>query len=271
MLKSLIEKGGILINPEFTARDEMFQWIARDAENKGLVSSADVFYQGLISREEQMSTEIEKGVAIPHAKLDEIKEIFIYLTISKKGISFGGLGSKVKISFCIGAPHNAQHYLDVMASIARLLQKNETREALKSNLDEQSLLNLIDDLCKVSEGEKPGKKNMHALLLILNDSSHMETAMNLSIELGIKGAQVFDTTNVAAKIALNFPFLSLMKSKNDRISSKTLFGVIESETIATRLVTHMKKEGIDVRAPGAGILYSFPLNAVYGGIDEDYA
>ncbi len=271
MLKPLIEKGGILINPDFKAKEEMFQWIANDAEKKGLVPSADAFYRGLISREEQMSTEIEKGVAVPHAKIDEIKEIFIYITISKKGISFGGLGSKVKISFCIGAPRNAQHYLDIMASIARLLQKKETREVLNSTLDESTLLDLIDNLCKVSEGEKPGKQNMHGLLLILNDSDHMDTAMNLAIELGIKGAQVFDSTNVAAKIALNFPFLSLMKSKNDQISSKTLFGVIKSENIASRLFAHMKKEGIDVTTPGAGILFSFPLNAVYGGIDEDYA
>ncbi len=271
MLKELIEKGAILRNPEFTTKEELFCFVADDAAHKQFVTSADKLYKGLIDREEQMSTEIEKGIAIPHTKLNDINEIFVYLIISEKGIKYAGPGSRVKISFLIGAPHNSRHFIEVMAMIARLLQKKDNREALLKASDEQEILSIIDSICKVSESVEPATRNLHGLVLILNESNTMETAMNLAIELGIKGAQVFDSTNVSAKIALNFPFLSMLASKNEQISSKILFGVVESETIASRLYAHMKKEGININDAGAGILYTFPLGAIYGGIDIDYS
>ena len=270
MLKELIDKGGILLNTKFATKEELLRWAADDAASKQLVTSADEFYKGLIDREEQMSTEIEKGIAIPHAKLDIINEIFVYCIVSTKGIKFGGFGSKVKIAFLIGAPSSSQHFLDTMAMIARVLNKKEFRDALMQAQDTESVLTLIDETCKVSVVEAQGTQNMHCLILILNDSSQMETATELAIELGIKGIQVFDTTNAAAKIALNFPFLSFIPSKNEQITAKTLVGVIENETIVSRLCAHLKKEGIDILKPGAGILYSIPCGIVFGGIDADY-
>lgn len=270
MLKKLIEKGGILLNPEFTTKEEMFRWIAEDAASKQLITSADEFYTGLIDREEQMSTEVEKGIAIPHTKLDSINELFVYCIVSEKGIKFGGFGSKVKIAFLIGAPRSSQHFLDTMAMIARVLDKKDFREALMDCRDTESVLSLIHNTCRVSVSEMQGKRNMHCLILVLNESSQMDTATKLAIELGIKGIQVFDTTNAAAKIALDFPFLSFFTSKNEQIAAKTLIGITENETITSRLYAHMKKEGIDIMEPGAGILYSIPCGIAFGGIDADY-
>ena len=174
MLKELIEKGGVLINPEFTTKEKLFRWIAEDAASKQLISSVDDFYKGLIDREEQMSTEVEKGIAIPHAKLDSINELFVYCIVSEKGIKFGGFGSKVKIAFLIGAPRSSQHFLDTMAMIARVLDKKEFREALVSAKNTESVLSLIHDTCRVSVSEMQGTRNMHCLILILNEGSQME-------------------------------------------------------------------------------------------------
>lgn len=270
MLNELIEKGGILLNPEFALKEEMFRRISDDAASKQLVSSAGEFYKGLIDREEQMSTEVKKGIAIPHAKLDSINELFVYCIVSEKGIKFGGFGSKVKIAFLIGAPRTSQHFLDTMAMIARMLDKKEFCETLIRSENTESVLSLINDTCRVSVTEMEGTRNMHCLVLVLNDGSQMETAIKLAIELGIKAIQVFETTNAAAKIALDFPFLSFFTSKNEQIAAKTFIGIAESETITSRLYAHMKKEGIDIMKPGAGILYSVPCGISFGGIDADY-
>ncbi len=270
MLKSLVAKGGILLNVDFATKEELFAAIAEDAFNRGLVSSKEEFQQGLLDREAQMSTELEKGVAIPHVKMTIVPDIFVYVITSQRGIKFGGLGSKVKITFLIGAPKDSQHFLDTMAMVARFLQKKELKDALIAVQDEQEVLTLLESALGVSESREEGSRNLHGLFLTLNDKESIETAMKLAVELGVKGIQVFDTTNAAAKIALNFPFLSFFASRNEQIASRTMFGVVECETVVQRLHAHLKKEDIDIQKPGAGLLFSFPLGVVFGGVDADY-
>ncbi|MBD3315560.1 MAG: hypothetical protein GF344_07220, partial [Chitinivibrionales bacterium] len=115
MLRSLVENGSVLIDPKIGNRDELFRHVALDAEAKGSVSSAEEFRRALVEREEQMSTEVEPGIALPHARTDTVQSLFLYIIISTKGIKFGTFGSRVKIAFLLGAPREAPNYLDVMA------------------------------------------------------------------------------------------------------------------------------------------------------------
>ncbi|MBD3343701.1 MAG: hypothetical protein GF401_01410 [Chitinivibrionales bacterium] len=270
MLKELIEKGGILHNPDFSKKEELFKWIAETAEKKGIIESADEFYLALIERENQMSTEIEPGISFPHAKHPSVKEMFLYVVISHKGIRFGGLGSKVKIIFLVGTPMDSQHYLDVMAAIARMLHSKEVKNALKASESSSEVISIIDGFTQAALSEKVAHRNRLGLFLILSDGESMESAMELAIALGVKGTSVMDGTNVAAKIALSFPFASLFSARNDRLSSKVLIGIIEHEEIAGRMYAHLKKEGIDLATPGTGTLFTMPLSTVYGGVDEEF-
>jgi mannitol/fructose-specific phosphotransferase system IIA component (Ntr-type) len=270
MLSTLIEKGSVLIDPKVAGRDELFRRVASDAEAKGTVSSAADFHKALTDREEQMSTEVEPGIALPHARTDAVRSMFLYVIVSAKGIKFGTFGSRVKIAFLVGAPKEAPNYLDVMAMIARLLNKKVFRKQLTDARSGDEVVAAIDEACVTREAEKPDAVDRHGLFLALNDAEKMETAMELAIELGVKGTQVIESSDVAAKIALDFPFLSLLAGRSQRISSRTLFGVIENPKIAGRLYAHLKKEGVDVRAPGAGVLFTMPLGVVYGGVDQEF-
>jgi mannitol/fructose-specific phosphotransferase system IIA component (Ntr-type) len=270
MLRSLIENGTILIDPTIGGRDELFSRIATEAHAKGNVTSAQEFRRALVEREEQMSTEIESGIALPHARTDAVRRMFLCIIVSGKGIKFGAFGSRVKITFLLGAPKEAPNYLDIMAMIARVLGKKQFRHELMHARSGEQVLAAIDEFSVTREAEKPDATDRHGLFLALNDAEEMETAMKLAIELGVKGTQVVESTDVAAKIALDFPFLSLFAGRSQRISSRTLFGVIEDPKIAGRLYAHLKKEGIDVRAPGAGILFTMPLGVVFGGVDQEF-
>lgn len=269
MLRSLIRAGTVIINADFEDRDSMFRWIAEDAQTRKLVSSAAEFYDCLVKREEQISTEVAKGIAMPHTRTDTVKQMFLYVVLSQRGIKYSGLGSRVRIVFLVGATKDTAHYLDAMAMIARLLSKEKMRSALTEARTPGDVVALIEESCRTDKATQSGTEHLHGLLLVLNDCPAMETAMELAIELGVKGCQVFDSTNVASKVAFQFPFLSLFSARNDHLAARTLFGVVEHESIAGRLFAHLKKEGIDIGAPGAGVLFTFPLGAVYGGIDEE--
>jgi PTS system fructose-specific IIC component len=270
MLESLIERGGVLVGPPLEKMKDLFRWVADDAAKKGLVKSADAFYEALIEREDQVSTELEPGIAIPHARSATVSQEFVYLVVATRGIKFAGPGSKVKIAFLFGAPPQTQHYLDIMATIARLLHKEDFRAGLMAAADPATVMRQVREGSLAAQVEIPGQRNRHALVLVLNDRSAMETAMEVAVEVGVKTPQVFDTSNVAARIALNFPFLSLFSARGDRTASQTLFGIVFDDKTAGRLYAHLRKEGIDIEQPGAGVLFSFPLGPLYGGKDADY-
>lgn len=269
MLRRAIDTGGVLLQPPCERKEQFFELAGQAAAEKGLVSSREEFVAALMEREEQMSTEVEAGVALPHARTECVKEIFIYLMISTKGVKFKPVGGKVKIAFLVGAPPQARHYLDIMAMIARLLQKKQFREALLAAGQEADVAAVIEEYSRAEGIDTAGARNFQALFLVLTDSSAMETAMELAIELGVKGTQVFDTTNAARKITMTFPFLSLFSARGSHISSQTLFGLVDDERIAGRLFAHLKKEGIDIAAPGVGALFTVPAAVAYGAIDEE--
>lgn len=92
----------------------------------------DAILDALIEREDVGSTGIGHGVALPHAKCAEVKEICVACGISPRGIDFDALDREpVYIFFMILAPRSAPgKHLKVMSILTRLLSKAPVREEL---------------------------------------------------------------------------------------------------------------------------------------------
>lgn len=91
----------------------------------------DNIYAALIEREEVGSTGIMHGVALPHAKCAEVKEIYVACGITPEGIDFDALDKEpVHIIFMILAPRSAAGQLKVMQILTRFLMQAPAREAL---------------------------------------------------------------------------------------------------------------------------------------------
>lgn len=88
-------------------------------------------YDALIEREEVGSTGIGHGVALPHAKCAEVKEIYVACGIAPEGVDFDALDQEpVYIIFLILAPRTAAGQLKVMQILTRFLSQSAAREAL---------------------------------------------------------------------------------------------------------------------------------------------
>jgi fructose-specific phosphotransferase system IIA component len=104
--------------------------------------------EALLEREEVGSTGIGHGVALPHAKCVEVKDIFVACGMSKEGIDFDALDrSPVHIFFLILAPRNAPgQHLKVMAHLTRMLSKAPTREKLLQAETPDEVYQVLSDL-----------------------------------------------------------------------------------------------------------------------------
>lgn len=99
----------------------------------------------LLAREALGSTAIGQGIAIPHGKCENVKELTAALGISKKGVDFDSLdGEPAYIFFLLVAPiDSAGPHLKALARISRLLKDKYFRENLKSAKDEKAILTLL--------------------------------------------------------------------------------------------------------------------------------
>ncbi|MCL6584261.1 MAG: PTS sugar transporter subunit IIA [bacterium] len=100
--------------------------------NNNKIRNPDKALEVLLEREKLGSTGIGDGVAIPHAKFNDIKNLVAAFGRSRKGVNFESLDNKpAHLFFLFLAPENsATLHLKILARISRLLKKPTFREAL---------------------------------------------------------------------------------------------------------------------------------------------
>ena len=99
----------------------------------------------LLDRENLGTTGIGDGVAIPHGKMDSLKEIVITAGRSRGGVDFEALDHKpCRIFFLVLAPeHVAGMHLRILAQISRLLSDEGFRGAFLEAQDRESLWRVL--------------------------------------------------------------------------------------------------------------------------------
>jgi mannitol/fructose-specific phosphotransferase system IIA component (Ntr-type) len=89
---------------------------------------SDVFH-AILERERLLSTGFGLGLAIPHAKLKEIKDFVVAVGIHRKGVSFDSLDDMpVHVLVMILGPESQQEeYLKVLSRVTAFLKDNRER------------------------------------------------------------------------------------------------------------------------------------------------
>ncbi|MDZ7859145.1 MAG: PTS sugar transporter subunit IIA [Candidatus Krumholzibacteriota bacterium] len=105
----------------------------------------DKVYQAVMDREKNGSTGLEKGVAIPHAKCDDIDRLRIVVGISEKGIDFDSQDGKLShIFFLMIAPSSeAGPHVQAIARIVKMISIEGVSERLIKAGNAEKLLEII--------------------------------------------------------------------------------------------------------------------------------
>ncbi|OGS45960.1 MAG: hypothetical protein A2539_06500 [Elusimicrobia bacterium RIFOXYD2_FULL_34_15] len=114
---------------------------------KKLVKSVDKTIEAIMKRESTGSTGIGQGVAIPHAKSEEVSKIVASLGISRAGVDFDSLdGEPVYIVFLmIAPPESISEHLQAIAKISRLLKDKFFRQSLRDAQSSHEVIKIIKE------------------------------------------------------------------------------------------------------------------------------
>ncbi len=109
--------------------------------------SREVIFEAIQKREEIISTGIGVGIALPHAKVDDIDDFYIALGIHKgEGIVWNSIDKEpVKIIFLIIGPSSKpKEYLQILSKITTILRNNEKREELVWSRSVEEVVNILE-------------------------------------------------------------------------------------------------------------------------------
>lgn len=112
------------------------------------IENKDLFRKAVFDREKIMSTGIGLGIAIPHVKIKEVKDITICIGVSQKGIDWDAIDNQpVHVIFLIaGAADQHELYLRILSKIILVLKKKDRREKLVEVQKAEEVLELFKNL-----------------------------------------------------------------------------------------------------------------------------
>lgn len=163
-ITELLSKNTILLNIEGNRKEETIDQLVDVLFNAGKISDRSEFKAAILKREEQSTTGIGDGIAIPHAKTKVVKEASIVFGKSAPGVNYESLdGKPAHLFFMIAAPEGANNtHLEALARLSGLLMKAEVRyELLKATTPEE----IIETINRYDKEEKQepvtaSKKNL---------------------------------------------------------------------------------------------------------------
>ncbi len=129
-----LKEGAIIPDLKSTDKEGVIEELVALLEKGGEVTDKEKIVEIILEREKLGSTGIGQGIAVPHAKTDQVREIVIAFGLSQKGVNFESLDEElVYIIFLVLAPVEATGvHLKVLAKIARLLKDKVFRNSLKA-------------------------------------------------------------------------------------------------------------------------------------------
>jgi len=101
----------------------------------------------VLEREDQATTGIGKGVALPHAKLKCVKAVVGTIARSAEGIDFSALDSKPVYSMILllSSPSDPDEHLQAMETIFKHVQREIFRKFLRQSETKQAIIELIEE------------------------------------------------------------------------------------------------------------------------------
>jgi len=122
----------IFLDIEATDKNSAITKIVELMDQNDIFMDADKFKTEVFQRESLGSTGIGKGVALPHARTQNVKNIIISITRLKKGIDYDSEDKQpVRLVFLLGTPLKAVgEYLKVLAKLSKLLREDKVRNLI---------------------------------------------------------------------------------------------------------------------------------------------
>jgi mannitol/fructose-specific phosphotransferase system IIA component (Ntr-type) len=134
-----LEPGLAVVDEGPLARDRALAALATAASPVVGLASADLT-RALVAREELRSTQLDHGVAVPHAIVGGVRRTLVIPMLVRRGVPFDPATPPATLLFALfGAPAGAREHVRLLARIARIAQDGPAIEHIRVAIDADDL------------------------------------------------------------------------------------------------------------------------------------
>ena len=142
----LLNPQAVSLNSTATDKQNAIDKLIALHKTVGNISDEKTFKEEILKREEQGSTAIGEGIAIPHAKSAVVSAPGLAAMVVPNGVDYQSLDGKPSdILFMIAAPLDGDVHLEVLSRLMTLLMDETLRADLKSAKTVDEFLKAIDN------------------------------------------------------------------------------------------------------------------------------
>ncbi len=159
-VKDLLSAESIELNGQAANKADAISKMVSLMVKRGNIKDEATYKKAVIAREEESTTAVGGGIAIPHAKSDAVKAAGLAAMVLKGGVDYDSPdGEPVKLLFLIAAPNTKENiHLDVLSRLSTLLMEEDFTNALINAKSANEFLSIIDKAEADAVAEESTKK-----------------------------------------------------------------------------------------------------------------
>ena len=145
-ITDLLDKRSISLNAAPADKKETLDLAVELMAKSGKLSDVEKYRAQVYAREEESTTGIGEGIAIPHGKCDAVKTPGLAAMVIKNGVEYESLdGEPVTLLFLIAAPNTKDNvHLDVLSKLSVMLMDEKFTTSLRNAKSVEEFLQIID-------------------------------------------------------------------------------------------------------------------------------
>lgn len=159
-IRDLLAAESINLNGTPAGKTEALNQCINLMAKSGKIADVEKYRKGVFAREEEGTTGIGMGIAIPHCKSDAVTKAGLAAMVVKDGVDFESLdGTPAKIIFLIAAPNTEDNvHLQVLSKLSVMLMDEQFTNSLINAGSVDEFLNIIDSAEKAKDEKEAAKE-----------------------------------------------------------------------------------------------------------------
>ena len=145
-ITDLLDRRSVSLTAAPTSKSEALAMAVELMVKREKISDKEAYRKQVYLREEESTTGIGEGIAIPHGKCDAVKKPGLAAMVIRNGVEFEALDDEpVTLLFLIAAPNTEDNiHLDVLSKLSVMLMDEEFTESLRNASSVEEFMDIID-------------------------------------------------------------------------------------------------------------------------------
>jgi fructose-specific phosphotransferase system IIA component len=133
-LKRVLDPGCIRLNLKETNKKGVIEELVDILDSQYQIMNRQAVFQAVWEREQSFSTGMKNGLAIPHARTDQVESITLAVGIHRKGVDFDSLDGELSRVFVLllSPKHKTVPHIQILSHIAAIMSKDNAVQSLLS-------------------------------------------------------------------------------------------------------------------------------------------